>query len=129
MTVQRSRAITIVGMINVLMGTVYGISATFSLIFITLPSVDHADRELMYASVATVAAALGVSSGLGLVRLKPWGRWLSLIFAVILLLLAVMMITGGRFAPERHFLVVAYPVLLLFLLTRRSCQTAFAEAP
>lgn len=72
--------------------------------------------------------ALGIAGGVGILKMAPWGRSLSLIYAWIAVALNVVQLLLTGFSATLCSLVgIIYPVVLLVLLNQPDWKAAFGE--
>lgn len=90
---ERPLAISVFGVLNVALGALGGLGNLAGLAILHLPTKTHAANlvvevanrnpvysvQLTWLHVISLLAACGlIAAGLGLLRVRPWGRWLSI---------------------------------------------------
>jgi hypothetical protein len=166
----RPTVVTVLGVLNIVFG---GLGLLTSLVNLILPNtplyrqlgkgnmaIDFMNRSEAFQSYMQVASILGVVgsvvlivAGIGLLKMRPWSRPLSIAYAVFAIVSGIVgtvvtyqtvfvpMIEQAATPQERiiatsasiggiggGFAGLLYPVALIFLLLRKTVGAAFSQA-
>lgn len=166
---KRPTAVTVFGILNIVLA-VFGIISLVTMIFLFLPQAAATNNPVVqlihdnaaYAAWIKLSLALGLVAtmaklvaGIGLLKLKPWGRQLSIIYAIYAMLMVVVGGVVNYFLMVRPLLEQAaqkqgaehaaavggaiggtfgscfgliYPILLLVFMLRADVAAAFQPA-
>lgn len=168
---QRPTSVTVFGILNICWGSISLLSFGLSLVVLaffqhaaSVPTTELLNQNEVYRLWRNIGTVLGIigscallAGGIGLLKLKPWGRGLSIgyaiyaiIFALVSLVVNVTIVfpTLTKFAQSTGDKTLAfasnvgaysaligvgvgviYPGLLLFFMFRRNVVQAFRLAP
>lgn len=154
----RSTSLTVLGVINIVLGILgicgglWGIASAF------LPGAGQFEMPPETKALMTFLQACGLAlsvlllvAGIGLMMVKGWGRWLSIIYAIIdipvtlvssvitskVVLPMIEQQAGGQLPPEAIKIIAGasmgfglccgliYPIVLLIMLNLRDVKAAF----
>jgi hypothetical protein len=166
---KRPASITVFGILNIVFA-VFGIITLMAMIFLFLPAASASKNPVVqlihdnaaYAAWVKFSIALGLAAtvakltaGIGLLQLKPWGRRLSIIYAIYAMVMVVVNGVVNYFFVVRPLLEQAaakqgtehaaavggaiggtfgscfgliYPILLLVFMLRPEVAAAFEPA-
>jgi hypothetical protein len=82
---------------------------------------------MLLAVVGMALSALLLASGIGVLKLAPWGRTLGLVYAIAALVLNVVNLFVSGFASlPCNLLALVYPIVLLVVLNQQDWKDAFS---
>jgi hypothetical protein len=164
---QRPVAVTVFGILNLLFAVIGAFSIISTAVLLALPNVPNnlifkmMRENPTYSAWTKVSLSFGalaclvlLAAGIGLLKLQPWGRKLSIgyaIYAIVaalagtavnaMVLIPPVLQAGDHQGPEYAGMVggaiggtiggcfgVVYPILLLIFMTRPKIVAAFAPA-
>ncbi len=126
---QRYRSILIIGVIEILIGSITLLTTILSLLF----SINKKSPSVLFFVI--VAGILSLSIGLGVLSFRRLAYQLLLYFSSvvvlskILLLMGVIQLNGSLFTPQtaglRNTLSVIYHVFIIFILLKKDVKELF----
>jgi hypothetical protein len=126
-------SIQIVGLVNIILAVLWGLYYTVLLMIslarvLSVPEDEIVDPLMIYSVthfyylfLVTHAMALFIA-GIGLLKVRNWGRQLCIIVAVLTMILAMVILSLGKLTPNDFLTSLFFSIMISILVNFKSVK-------